>query len=352
MAQLRVGNSRIAGICCAVPKKVVDNTYFEEFLSIEDIQQISRMTGVHRRRWVDSTVCTSDLCYEATRKLLERLDWSADTIDLVVVVTQTPDYCLPATACVLHGRLGLSPSCAAFDINLGCSGYVYGLNLLQQMMATGMIRRGLLLAGDTISKITAPTDRSTRLLFGDAGTATALEYSPESCPSYYVLGTDGSGARNLIVEEGGFRSPVPNSSHALSSEEGSKQVNPVHLYMEGGEIFNFTIRTINPLLDELLKVSQRYHENIDYFIFHQANEFMLKYLAKLAKLPVEKVPTNIKNFGNTSSASIPLALVSELSTELCSRAMTLALLGFGVGYSWAAGLITTDASVVVELVEV
>lgn len=319
--------ARIAGVVSCVPPRVVDNDHFEERFG-DKVADVVKMTGVKTRRWVDPGVTTSDLCTRAAERLLDTLDWSRDSIDAVVFVSQTPDYRLPATACLLQNRLGLRVGISALDVSLGCSGYVYGLWLSMMMVQTGAAKRVLLAVGDTSSIMNDPDDRSTVLLFGDAGTATAIEASDEGAAARFVLGSDGSGAEALIVPKGAFRRP----------EEGSRFADYPGdtLYMDGGEVFNFTLKAVPPLIRAAIEADERQVEDYDLFLLHQANTFMIKHLAKKAKLPAEKVPINIDRFGNTSSATLPLLMTDVAAEQLRNSACRILLCGFGVGLSWGA----------------
>lgn len=336
--------ARIAGLVSCVPSHDVGNEYFIDRFDQTGIDDVVKMIGVVKRRWVDSNTTTSDLCKAAGQRLLAGLAWEPETIDALVFVSQTPDYRLPATACLLQAEWGLSTSCIAFDVNLGCSGYPYALWLGMTMIQSGAATRVLLAVGDTVSKIVDPQDRSTAMLFGDAGTVTALQASPDS-QARFILGTDGRGAHNLIVPQGGCRNTAENSDSRLAGKNLSS------LYMDGGEIFNFTLRAVPSLVTRTMEFSGKSHESYDAFLFHQANLFMLKHLIKKAKLPVERTPINIDDFGNTSSASIPLLMTTSLKTELAEKTMELAMFGFGVGYSWSSASISVGPLDVVETIE-
>ena len=340
---LSVQNVALRGIVSAVPDTVVGNAVFEDKFGAKAVAEISRMTGVQSRRVSSENQTTADLSEAAARQLLEKLQWAPDSVDAIVFVSQTPDYRLPATACVLQARLRLSMHCAAFDVNLGCSGYVYGLWIASKMIDGISIRRVLLLVGDTISKISNSEDRATAMLFGDAGTATALEFDESATPSWYVLGTDGRGEKNLIFPRSQYRTSQP-SDGKLSA------VLPDYLYMDGAEVFNFTIRSVPPLVNQVLKVSKKNISELTHVFFHQANAFMLKYIAKKLSLRPEQIPINIDRFGNTSSASIPLLLASM--GEEAKAARDVVMTGFGVGYSWAAVQLTLDGLQVCVLLEV
>lgn len=352
MKQAKLPNVKISGIICAVPKNTIENKEFEKVFSLEDIEKSASITGVKTRRIVESNTCTSDLCTAAACRLMEDLNWAPETIDGIIFVSQTPDYRLPATSCIIQERLGLSNECAALDINLGCSGYVYGLWVASNLISTGALKRVLLLVGDTISKIVSPDDRSTAMLFGDAGSATSLEFDVTAKEMNFVLGTDGKGKDNLIVSAGAFRTPVTKDNLIKKplAEGGSRSEND--LFMEGGEIFNFTIKRVPALVKDLLGVSNLEVKDVDYFVFHQANEFILKHLTKKIKLNEEQTPINIGKYGNTSSSSIPLVMVSELAGPLSEGQRKLALVGFGVGYSWGGAIINAGPLRSLKLLEV
>jgi 3-oxoacyl-[acyl-carrier-protein] synthase-3 len=341
--EVAVSGARIAGIVSCVPARETDNGYFVERFGQDAVNDVVKMIGVEKRRWADAHVTTRDLCRVAGQRLLAGLDWDPAGIDALIVVTQTPDFRLPATACALQAELGLSTSCIAFDVNLGCSGYPYALWLGMTMIQSGAARRVLLAVGDTVSRIVDPQDRATAMLFGDAGTMTALEASDDSGKAHFVLGTDGRGATNLIVPEGAYR-------QGAAADPRLKERNPACLFMDGGEIFNFTLRAVPPLVARTLALSGVPAEGHDAFLFHQANRFMLNHLAKKAKLPADRVPINIDKFGNTSSASIPLLLTDAMRGRLLERGARVAMFGFGVGYSWGAASLDIGPLQIIETI--
>jgi 3-oxoacyl-[acyl-carrier-protein] synthase-3 len=318
---------------------MVDNVPFRERFG-DKANDIEKMTGVRERRWVNADTTTADLCQRAAETLLDRLGWKRDSVDALFFVTQTPDYRLPATACALQARLGLTRHVIAFDINLGCSGYPYGLWQAMSAVAGGAARRALLLVGDTITKTVDAEDRSTAMLFGDAGTATAIEIDTNG-QATFILGTDGTGERQLVISEGAYRLPP------LTTGEGPKAD---ALYMDGGAIFNFTLATVPPLVAATVERGGG-AEQFDAFLFHQANAFMLRHLAKKAKLPSNKVPMNIDRFGNTSSATIPLLMTTDLADDLLAGPMRLGMFGFGVGFSWGSVDIAVGPLICAETIE-
>jgi 3-oxoacyl-[acyl-carrier-protein] synthase-3 len=331
---------RVLGITATVPGGVRDFEHLVSLFGRVEAERVVKNIGVRSRHVVSSAVCTSDLCLDAGRRLLQALSWSAD-VDLLIVVTQTPDFFLPATSCVVHGRLGLKKNCASFDINLGCSGYVYGLWMAANLMGPSR-RRALLLVGDTISKVLPEADRSVTPLFGDAGTATALEWTRSSTPWHFELGTDGSGEGHLKVAAGAFRERLPAPGKpGLQESSGSE-----FLRMNGAEVFAFTLREVKPLIERVLANAGWSVAETDAFVFHQANKFMLEHLARQSRIPVDKLVINLESFGNTSSASIPLALVDALGEELSNHSMRLLLAGFGVGFSWGAVAIEAGPMVI------
>ncbi|MBC3931220.1 3-oxoacyl-ACP synthase III family protein [Undibacterium curvum] len=341
--QIRVDHVAIRGVVSAVPQGICTNQDFADRFDTQVIDEITKMTGVERRHIAGPNQTTADLAEAAASRLLSQLAWSAESVDAIIFVSQTPDYRLPATACTLQHRLGLSKNCAALDVNLGCSGYVYGLWLASRLIDGLAVKRVLLLAGDTSSKLVNTEDRATALLFGDAGTATALEYNEQAQPAYYVIGTDGGGARHLMVP----RSPV-----RVEQQEDARlsQLNPDYLYMDGAQVFNFTISSVPTLVKQLLSFSGQTLEGTEHFLFHQANAFMLRHIAKKLKIPADQFSLNLQRFGNTSSASIPL-LLTDICRETPLRERVV-MAGFGVGYSWAAVSCDLSLMQVTDLIEV
>ncbi|THD64088.1 3-oxoacyl-ACP synthase III family protein [Phenylobacterium sp.] len=322
----------LRGVVSCVPARRVTNDYFKTRFSDDDIADVIKMIGVEARHWAADGQTTADLCRAAAGRLLERLAWEPSSVDALIFVSQTPNQRLPATSCELHADLGLAPACQAFDVALGCSGYTYGLWLAAAMINAGC-RRVLLLAGETSSRIVDPADRGTALLFGDAGTATALEASPGATPMHFVLGTDGTGAQNLIVQGGGFRAIAPDARRA----EG---YDPEQLFMDGGAVFSFTLKAVPALVRDTLSRAEATSDDIDALVLHQANRFMLNHIAKKVGVGPERTPINIDRFGNTSSATLPLVLSTDLAERLMKEPMRLMLAGFGVGYSWGGVYMT------------
>lgn len=354
---LRVNDVRMVGLASAVPDFV--RTVDDDALRFgeEDARKISESVGIKSRRIAPEGLCASDLCASAGERLLDQLGWERDSVQALLFVTQTPDYRIPATACTLQARLGLSTACAAMDINLGCSGYVYGLATAAQF-ARGLAGsqegggRVLLLVGDTLSRMVSPDDRSAALLFGDAGTATALEYSQGAPEMFFDLGTDGSGAEHLIVPAGGFRRPATPESHVRTERENGNIRSDEDLVMDGGEVFLFTLSHVPGLVKRTLKGAGWTPDDIDGVVLHQANAFMLNHLRKRLKLDDEKMILALDSYGNTSSASIPLAMTHTWAKSFPDKPLQLILGGFGVGWSWGGAAVTCDDMVMPELITV
>jgi 3-oxoacyl-[acyl-carrier-protein] synthase-3 len=332
MSQLRTANARVAGLAATLPKQFVSTDQAAVVAGVADVRKVVSMTGITGRNVATSSVCTSDLCFDAARRLLGDLGWKSDSVDALVFVTQTPDYRLPATACVLQDRLGLSSRCAAFDVNIGCAGFVYGLSVCASLVDAGM-ERVLLLTGDTLSKFVNPADKSCIFLFGDAGTATAIERGSNQLS--FVLGSDGEGAQHLMIPAGMCREPGEAGSHSAVECEGGNIRSRHQLYMNGAEVMNFTLRALPRLWDELALIDPTPGMPFDAVVMHQANQFILNALAKRLNISPDKVPSTLSRFGNTSSASIPITIADQLADKFSQSAGKMVLMGFGVGWSWA-----------------
>ena len=351
MAFLSIKNVTLRGVAACVPKNVEVNTE-NPLLNKDEIEKFIETTGIKKRHCVprDGIQCTSDLCFASAEKLIYDLKWERSEIGLLVFVSHTADYKLPSTSCILQNRLGLSNECMTFDVPYGCSGYVYGLGLASNLLSSGTIKKALVLVGNTQSIYASPEDRSTTLLFGDAGTATALEFDPynnDSIDCHYA--TDGAKYDILIVPDGGCRNPVNKKSFVMEEfNEGIKRTR-LHEIMDGAEVFTFTLLHVPNSIKKLIKEFYIDKENIDYLLLHQANRFLCEKIRKKMEFSPEKVPYNIENFGNTSGASIPLLMVTSINEALCNRNLELLLAGFGVGLSIGSIHIKTKKIVCSEL---
>ena len=333
-------HASVTAVEYALPSGVLDNDQLAKEFSDWTAEKILGKTGIRQRHIAGTDEFASDIAVVAANRLLDSGICSRSEIDYILYCTQSPDYYLPTTACLLQSRLGLPPTCGALDFNLGCSGYVYGLGLAKGLIESGQATRLLLITADTYSKFIHPLDKSVRTLFGDGATATLISAAESEYPLIgpFVFGTDGTGAENLIVPTGGLRRPTVAGAAASPDQNGSiRTVN--NLYMNGTEIFNFTLRIIPETIGKLLARAGLAMDDIDLFIFHQANKFMLDHLQRKLKIPSERFWVSMDNTGNTVSSTIPIALKSALEAGKVHPGQRLMLVGFGVGYSWGATLV-------------
>ncbi len=321
----------IRGITSCVPSRRFDNLSETTAFEAEEVEKVVKMAGVKTRHLAGDHECSSDLCVAAAQDLLQGLNWDPTTVDALVFVTQTPDYLLPSTSCLVQRRLGIGDTCAAFDVGLGCSGYPYGLWLAAMMLQSRGFRRVLVLHGETPTRFSDRGDRAVALLFGDAGSATALEAAgdgPDARPPWwFCLHTDGAGADDLILAGGGFRERFPTDARRSS------------VYMNGANVFNFTIKRVPSLIEETLAASGVSRDAVDYYIFHQSNRFIIRHLMKKASVPEAKVPMTIAEFGSVGGPSVPLTMTRGDLVRPADRALRLMLLGYGVGLSWGSALL-------------
>ena len=288
----------------------------------------------------------------AAERIIADLGWDKSDIEALVFVTQTPDYILPATSCVLQQKLGLSKECYTLDISLGCSGWVYAMSVITSLMQNGAIKRGLLLAGDTITKICSPDDKSTFPLFGDAGTATALEYDDGAEGFKFHMNTDGNGYETIIVREGGYRSPITFESLNQNIFDDTISRRNIDLELNGMDVFSFGITKAPKSVKKLCESFSIDINTVDIFSFHQANKMMNEMIRKKLNLSADKVPYCMDEFGNTSCASIPLVLVTRERFNLINKTLSHIACGFGVGLSWGSVYFETDKITVPDLLEI
>lgn len=352
MSLLSFNNIGISGIAAAIPKNTIKNLEQNRWFKKDDIKEIIEKIGVIERRFADERTCSSDLCYAAAERLITDMGVDKNDIDLLVFISQTPDYRMPATSVILQHRLGLSTGTITFDINLGCSAFIYGLSIVFSMIAGGQIRKALLLDGETRSKVYSQKDRKTAFLFGDGGVAAIIERNDKFGESFFSLNSDGSRESLIKIDAGGYRkmSSIDTLTEKVVDEYGNIRTEE-NGYMNGADVFNFVIREIPKDFTKLLSFSKVDINKIDQFIFHQANSYINGFLVKKLKLPENKIPSTINKFGNTSSVSIPLTIVSELQSKL-SGENTLLLSGFGVGLTWATSIIRTNNCHLSKIVEI
>lgn len=334
----KIQHTKIEAIYACVPEQEVLTTEYSLFAP-EEARLFTKNTGIYARRVAPDGVTCSDLCFYAAAQLLSDINIASE-IDLLVFVSQSPDYFLPATSIILQDRLGLRSDCMAFDINLGCSGYVYGLQVVGQFIQSGAVRNALLLVGDKSTISTAYQDKSTYPLFGDAGTATLLSFSADSSPWFINSGSDGSGKNSIIIEGGHSRNPYGTYTEELLDFNGNKH-SKSHLHLEGLDVFNFALSRVPYSIEQTLSEANKSMSDVDYVVFHQANGLITKSLSRKLNIPLTKCLTSIEQFGNTSSASIPLTLVCHGNDLSVHKDVSLILSGFGVGFSWASMFLTT-----------
>lgn len=335
MACLKHSNCRIAAISSSVPPILRKTEDFIDWLGIETVEKIKKNVGINEGYIAPSDMTTSDLCYDAAIKLMEATSIEPSEIEALIFVSQTPDYIAPSTACLLQYRLGLSDRCLAFDINLACSGYIYGLNAAMSLIGDSKLKKVLLLAGDTVSKHCSPKDKTLTVLSTDAGTATLIEYDENCNDSLFCLHTIGRGFRNLIVPSGGYR-------HRTGITERVEREPDVFRsdydgYMNGAEVFKFSITQVPKMIKEF-KSFYNIPEFSAHFL-HQANSFIITNIAKRIGAPSETVPISIDRYGNTGAATIPLTICDALSN---SRGLDLSeslICGFGIGLSLGAACV-------------
>ncbi len=352
MAYIQFEGVGITAISSAVPKHVIKNRDYTDVFSAEEANEIVEKTGIEERRFADAETCSSDLCYAAAEKLIADNVVNKEEIDLLVFISQTPDYRMPATSCTLQHRLGLPNSTIAFDITLGCSAFLYGLSVVYGMMERSGLRKALLLDGETRSKVYSPRDRRSAFLFGDGGVAALIERDPKFGRSTFSLNTDGSRADLIMIPAGGYRkmSSAETVVEKVIDEFGNMR-SEEQGYMRGGDVFNFVIREIPRDIKNTVAFAGKEINNFDYVVFHQANNFINTYIAKKMKLDMTKIPTTFAKFGNTSSVSVPLTIVSELQGKLDGK-KDLLLSAFGVGMTWATGVIPFVDCRISDIVEV
>ena len=331
----------IKAVTSFLPAGELTNDQLAEEFGTWHGNQIFEKTGVTVRHVSARDECASDLAVAAANKLFESGVCASEEIDFLVLVTQMPDYFMPTTACLVQNRLGLRTTCGAIDINLGCSGFIYGLAVAKSLVEAAVASTVLLITSDTYTKWINPKDRSTRTLFGDGAAATLVSgvESESDLIGPFVLGSDGRGVKDIVVPAGGFRRPVtPETSIPREDETGSWR-SEENLFMNGGEVLAFTIRTVPPVIDESLRKSGLTLDDVELVIPHQANKFMLERLRAKLKVPSEKYWIDMKESGNTVSATIPIAIESARNQGRLKSGDRALVAGFGVGYSWGAAMI-------------
>jgi 3-oxoacyl-[acyl-carrier-protein] synthase-3 len=341
---------RLAGVAAALPASASSNLDLA-CLNASERQDVVNKIGIPWRRIAPPAVCASDLCMSAAVALLSQTATLAAEVEILVFVSQTPDYPIPGNSMLLQNRLGLPHSTLVLDLHQGCAGYVYGLAVLAGMMQQTGARKGLLLVGDTITRCLSPNDRSTQPVFSDAGSATLLEKAPDAHPMYFNLGAEGKGADIIRIRDGGARHPFSNRSLVEEEPEPGLRRMPVHLSMQGIDVLNYSLKYVTPNIKALMEQIPANLPAPDYFVFHQANKILNDGLIKKLGIPPEKAPETLSEYGNTSCATIPITLCRRLGPALNRSKLHLVLSGFGVGFSWGSAWLEAGPICCPEIIE-
>ena len=350
MAEFFWENIEIAAIAAAVPERVIDNLNFTDFFTEKEAKSVIKLTGIAQRRLAAEGACASDFCYAAAERLIKTMKIDRSEIDALIFTTQNPDYRMPATGITLQHRLGLPKATLAFDLPLGCSGFVYGLSIAFNLCNQPHINQVLILDGE--SKERLKTDKAISLLFSDGGTATLIRKTDRRNPTYLSLRSDGSRWQAIHIPGGGYRNPTSLETLKMKKRKNGSIKSDEHGTMDGAAVFEFTITDVPRDIKNTVKRAQTTFEDIDYFIFHQANKFMTDHFCKKLKIPLDRVSYSLHKFGNTSSFSIPLTIVSELNSHLNGTKKKLLMSGFGIGMSWGTVVTEFDNCRICELVEI
>lgn len=350
MAFLKVENVAIKGISACVPPSVEENKDIP-FYAPGEAEKIISSTGIERRHIAGPDICVSDLCFRAAERLIEELGWEKDSIDLLALCTQNPDYRNQPTSFLVHERLGLNDSTMCLDFFHGCPGWVMSLSSVSSMLSASGIKRALLLVGDTVSKDQNQASHESRPLFGDCCTATALEYEPGAPAMLFNNGTMSDGGKALILTQGGYRNPY---SHETLEIELARRAGTLSQGqaddMDGMDVFSFAITKVPKALKKLCAEYEINIEDVDHLVLHQANKLIVDAVAKRLKMPTEKVPLGLREYGNTTSASIPLTIVSECAEAYRNGKQKALVCGFGTGLSWGSAYLETNNIVVPEVI--
>lgn len=341
-------NIRISGMSCAVPKNVVQTDCYKSVFGNDEVEKFIQMTGVKETRRTTEHQTASDLAFTAANELINKKGIDRNEIGALVFGTTSPDYRRPASAFVIQKRLGLSVESAVFDISLGCSSLLYGLQVVSSMMNSSDIRKAILVLGDTASKTTHPEDRASIMIVGDTGVAVLLEKTKEALPITSLIRSDGKGYRYLIVPGGGYRNLNASSKVELCVDGNKRSLH--NSFMQGTSVFTFTISDVPVLLKDYLAITNTAVEDYDAFAFHQANLYILKQIAKKLKIPFEKMVMSIDKYGNTSGAS-PIVSLCEVYGGSAPRKLRTMLCGFGVGLSWGVTAVDLDTADIMPIIE-
>ena len=327
----------IKAISYYLPEKVVTNDELIREFPEWSVEKVAQKVGVDLRHIASANETAGDMAEKAARKLFTEYNIDPKSIDFVMLCTQSPDYFLPSTACILQNKLGIPTSSGAFDYNLGCSGCIYGMALAKGLIAAGIAKNVLLLTAETYNKYLHPTDKSNRSIFGDGAAACLISTDGIAEIGDFSLGTDGNGANYLIVKTGAARHNQPTGM-SIEDDEGHVWYDD-YLYMNGGAIFNFTLDAVPVMMNDILKKNNLEKEQIDYYVFHQANKFMLNTIRKVCTLPKDKFYVNLAETGNTVSSTVLICLKECIEKKIIIDGMNVMVSGFGVGLSWGGTIL-------------
>ena len=341
MALWEIKNVAVRGVTGTVPAHAVKTADFDIFTP-EEAEIFDNTVGIKNRYIGPDELCTSDLCFDAAERLLAALGWERESIDVLVFGSVTGDYKTPPTSGILQHRLGLPTSTFVLDVPMGCCGSMYAINVAGNLLSAGSVRRALLLVGDTALRMGSKKDKSRVPLFGDSGTAMALEYDPAAEPIVIEFNTLGSGYEALITPHGGFRHPITPESF-IEEDFGNGIIRaPKDTLTSGMDVFSFAISRPPISIKKLMEKYELTPENVDYFLIHQANKLIVDRIVKKLKLPLEKVPYDLQEFGNLGGASIPMLMSWNLAEELRTRPLTLLCSSFGLGLTWGTMVLRTN----------
>lgn len=351
MAFLKIPNTKIVGMAAAVPKEIVKISEID-YYSAQEAENVTALTGIVERRISPEGMVCSDYCQKAAEDLIADLGWDKESIDLMIYVSVSRDYNEPNTATVIQGKMGLPITCATMDVPMACSGFCYGLSVVGSYLALGQWKRALLLVGDTQTKLTSPLDKTLYPLMGDAGTATALEFDTEVAPMYFNLLNDGAKTTTIYAPSSGVREQVTEKSLVKEELEPGVIRNRTHIIMNGMDVFSFTISQIPKCINQLCEHFELNLQDADFLLLHQANKYIDEKIRKKLKFPEEKTPYCLDEYGNTSSGTIPLTMISRIPDQLGNGRNKLVMSGFGAGLSWASVYIETNNVKILPIIEI
>jgi len=351
MAFLSIPNVKIAGVAAAVPRQKKDIKNLECFAPGE-AEKVMALSGIMESRLAPDGMVCSDYCQAAAEELIKELGWQKDSIDALIYLSVSRDYIEPNTATVIQGKMGLPSTCYTIDVPMACSGYCYGLSVMGSLLSLGCMKRALMLVGDTPSKIMSPLDKTLWPIHGDAGTATALEYDPSAAPMLFNMMSDGTQMDAIIAPHSGVRHAVTEESLEMEKIDEGIIRNKTHVLMDGMSVFAFATMRVPKDIQALIDHFEIDKESIDYLLLHQANQYIDDKIRKKLKFPEEKTPYCLHLFGNTSSGTIPMTMVTRIRQELETKPNKLLMSGFGAGLSWGVVYVETPPFKVLPLIEI